>query len=721
MKKAYLLLIVLLILTGSTLFAQYIQVTFRDVTNPNQTKALILQQNPSYPIGSTVPPANERWLIQLYKDGGDNVIDTLNAEGLPAGDDIVCPNEPTTMNTTQGLYFAAVNTWLMNAIRFYPAGSTGVAHQGEKVYLRIFNAPTLGAATKYIQFTNLYTVPSTNATVNIVTSGYAWTTWKDKGTTPIISGTISSALSVSGVSVACTGQPTVLTGATGTYSFTVPTGSTVTVTPTKAGYFFTPASITYTDVMAAIIDANFTMTKSAPNVAVNPVPANSATNINPYIGQVSWEYVLAAGYSAPEGFRVYFPETAAPVWVPYTGNGTYHFNIPLLNYSTLYSWKVVPTNTLTKGMVEEARSASKDEAKGDADGIISWAFTTRGGQLITPGITETVDPDGAGPLGAFQFNTPSTEVVPTTPVIEYTVVPLTSVPFFWGLNFVNNAFAMNLSTNLVTDHAQLSITVPAGTWYGIVYYGGVWHQASPYPVTGPGTMSWPDIPFSSYVQLVLSGGYDPTLPVELSTFAAQYTTTPSGSFFVELTWVVQSETNHMGYYILRNTSDALNTAISLNPSEPITNGNTSGTQISYAFRDVEIDHNTTYYYWLESADLDGTNHFFCPITVVVGGTPQEPTPLVPTITALLDAYPNPFGLNTTIPYTLKAAGDVKIDIYNVKGQVVWSSNVHQEKAGFFTVPWQGQDMNGKAVSSGIYYYRMTSGKYTASKKIVLVK
>jgi len=154
----------------------------------------------------------------------------------------------------------------------------------------------------------------------------------------------------------------------------------------------------------------------------------------------------------------------------------------------------------------------------------------------------------------------------------------------------------------------------------------------------------------------------------------------------------------------------------------IESGSSVGTEITYSYRDEEVEANTNYYYWLESVDLGGTTQLFGPRMVTVGNI-DTPPPITPEqiATALLSAYPNPFGSSTRIRYSLKNKSDVKFEIFNIKGQLVY--NVEMNKAGqrFHFFEWDGKDNNQRPVSSGIYYYRMTSGKYTSTKKIVLVK
>lgn len=84
-------------------------------------------------------------------------------------------------------------------------------------------------------------------------------------------------------------------------------------------------------------------------------------------------------------------------------------------------------------------------------------------------------------------------------------------------------------------------------------------------------------------------------------------------------------------------------------------------------------------------------------------------------------YPNPFNPNTTIAFELKQKGLVSIDIYNIKGQKV-RSLLNEEKAqGQHTVIWNGKDDNNHSTGSGLYFYRMKSGNYTSTGKMILMK
>lgn len=219
------------------------------------------------------------------------------------------------------------------------------------------------------------------------------------------------------------------------------------------------------------------------------------------------------------------------------------------------------------------------------------------------------------------------------------------------------------------------------------------------------------------IEVVFPAEQDQTLPIELSSFTATLT----ADMFVQIAWMVQSETNHMGYNILRNTERDLNTAVAIN-ADFISDGDQLGSQISYSYIDGEVDNNTTYYYWLQSFDLGGTAQFYGPLTVLVSGNPDDPgIPVIPVVTQLMDAYPNPFNPSTTLRYGIKDAGKVRIDVFNVRGQLLRSFENDHATPGYYSLIWDGKDASGNVVGSGMYLYRMTSGKFVSTKKVVMSK
>jgi flagellar hook assembly protein FlgD len=89
--------------------------------------------------------------------------------------------------------------------------------------------------------------------------------------------------------------------------------------------------------------------------------------------------------------------------------------------------------------------------------------------------------------------------------------------------------------------------------------------------------------------------------------------------------------------------------------------------------------------------------------------------------ALHQNYPNPFNSQTIIKYDLPKASNVQITIYNILGQQVNNLVNREQPAGFHQTTWDGTNVQGKTVASGVYLYRITAEGFTQSKKMVLLK
>ena len=98
----------------------------------------------------------------------------------------------------------------------------------------------------------------------------------------------------------------------------------------------------------------------------------------------------------------------------------------------------------------------------------------------------------------------------------------------------------------------------------------------------------------------------------------------------------------------------------------------------------------------------------------------------PEQTQLLANYPNPFNPETWIPYRLAAAADVTLTIYDIKGQVVRTLALGHQAAGMYqnrsrAAYWDGRNTFGEPVASGLYFYTLTAGDFTATRKMLIRK
>jgi len=92
--------------------------------------------------------------------------------------------------------------------------------------------------------------------------------------------------------------------------------------------------------------------------------------------------------------------------------------------------------------------------------------------------------------------------------------------------------------------------------------------------------------------------------------------------------------------------------------------------------------------------------------------------------ALCPNYPNPFNPTTTINYQIpmtKSQFHTILKIFNVLGQEVRTLVDEPQAAGTHSVTWDGRDNSGGEVGSGVYFYRLASGDYQATERMLLVK
>jgi hypothetical protein len=83
--------------------------------------------------------------------------------------------------------------------------------------------------------------------------------------------------------------------------------------------------------------------------------------------------------------------------------------------------------------------------------------------------------------------------------------------------------------------------------------------------------------------------------------------------------------------------------------------------------------------------------------------------------------PNPFNAGTTINYLMSEAGHVTLTVYNVLGQKVVTLVDRDQEAGQHSVDWQGRNVSGREVSSGMYLYRLQVGSEAVTQKMTLLK
>ena len=100
--------------------------------------------------------------------------------------------------------------------------------------------------------------------------------------------------------------------------------------------------------------------------------------------------------------------------------------------------------------------------------------------------------------------------------------------------------------------------------------------------------------------------------------------------------------------------------------------------------------------------------------------------LTPKETALLPNYPNPFNPETWIPYQLAESADVTVSIYAANGVLIRTLTLGHQPIGIYesrsrAAYWDGRNTLGEPVASGVYFYTLTAGEFTATRKMLIMK
>ena len=102
------------------------------------------------------------------------------------------------------------------------------------------------------------------------------------------------------------------------------------------------------------------------------------------------------------------------------------------------------------------------------------------------------------------------------------------------------------------------------------------------------------------------------------------------------------------------------------------------------------------------------------------------TALIPNETALLANYPNPFNPETWIPYQLSKSAEVRVTIYASNGHTIRQLTLGHQPAGVYqsrsrAAYWDGRNAVGEPVASGVYFYTLTAGDFSATRKMLIRK
>jgi len=187
------------------------------------------------------------------------------------------------------------------------------------------------------------------------------------------------------------------------------------------------------------------------------------------------------------------------------------------------------------------------------------------------------------------------------------------------------------------------------------------------------------------------------LPVELASFVSVISNNN-----VTLNWTTATEINNSGFDIERSIVNGQWSTV----GNVVGNGTTTS-PVNYSFTDRNLN-SGNYNYRLKQIDFNGNFEYFNLRNEVVIGVPSK--------FELSQNYPNPFNPSTVINYQLPSLSNVSLSVYNISGKEVKSLVNGKQEAGYYTF-----ELNASDLSSGIYFYRLTTDNFNVTKRMMLVK
>ncbi len=205
-----------------------------------------------------------------------------------------------------------------------------------------------------------------------------------------------------------------------------------------------------------------------------------------------------------------------------------------------------------------------------------------------------------------------------------------------------------------------------------------------------------------------------TFPVVLTSYTAMIT--PQN--LTKLTWTTQCETGMQKYCIKRNTVMDYESSKQLSPTVIVSN---NPVETQYIFTDCDSLTSGMYYYWLTSIDINGYTYQYNPVSIVISDGRPCINRVLPTYTNMLQVYPNPFNPITNITINVSKQNNVKLEVYNLKGERICNIIDKKLDIGSYNVIWNGKDDNGHNLNSGIYLLKMVAANYVKVQKLILMK
>jgi hypothetical protein len=269
--------------------------------------------------------------------------------------------------------------------------------------------------------------------------------------------------------------------------------------------------------------------------------------------------------------------------------------------------------------------------------------------------------------------------------------------------------AKNVNATMTENDPGITITDPNCN-YGNMNSGvSDWGTPDSYVID---TGSWPGGTFDVDVDIdwedACGNNYSDTFTLTLEPPAAvpvafqQIFATPTDNG-IAVNWTIHADEAFEGFNIYRK-SEKDDYEIRLNQ-----NGLIDESQRSYIDKNVQAG--TAYLYSVSFVMPDGSEMRSPPVEAAMGEF----------VTRLDQNRPNPFNPSTEIQYRIGNEAHVNLKIFDVTGRLIRTLVDQPQEAGIYRVMWGGREGGGRLVSTGVYFYRLTAGKFSQTRRMVLLK
>lgn len=466
-----------------------------------------------------------------------------------------------------------------------------------------------------------------------------------------------------------------------------------------------------------------------------PYPNTSVTTLNNYIVlsgfnlATTYYYVIDVSQdnsfttyttSTEESFAIYYASLAnVPIYQTYPTTGTVVYTLT----PTLYWFLPIHLMGVTFDLQVDDSGPTFPSPEINETAISGYEYTTN---PLTAGTSYwwRVRINGGGTWYTQSFDVDVNAVITSSnyPVIPTPTYPTSSVVVFSQsptLQWIASSLSaleyqvIWSSDPTLSSGVLVNISAPLGGQSG-------WLVTNQYSLTGltPGTTYYWQVRsrlasnpsnisnYSSVAQFTVSPGALPVIVLPANPIPGAEINTTN----VSLSWIIPAQSTSPLKYDLeisenKNFSNAL----------IIRNIHTTNYTIE------NLKPNTKYYWRVQSKTSEGEKSDYSYSSEFVTGNLTDIKNEIITNYNLKQNYPNPFNPSTVIEFSLPEKIFVTLKIYDILGREIKTLLTKEVLPGNYTVEWNGDDNLGNKVVSGTYIYRISAGKFTASKKMLLLK